>query len=880
MNAPNHIAPPKWATRLLRWYCKPELLEDLEGDLHEYYQRNAQARGIRTAKLIYVIDVIKFFRSYTIRKPKFIDLLFHQLMIATYIKVSGRSILRHKLFSFINVFGLAVSMSVGLVLITLLTEIFSYDHFHENRANIYRVLSRYEYLGSKDNDYMATSSRQTARLLAETVSQPQAVAVLRNDFGGTIGTDEKTIPLSGYYANPEFFTVFSFPLLRGNPHTALKEPFSLLLTEESALKLFGTNDVLGKTVKHNKERDYVITGVLKNVPRLSHMRFDMLASLSTRDILAGKDDWEFAWDNMWSAWVYVLLPPNTDLPALQAQLDQISQREDKTITNTHIQLALQPMHQIMLRNSASNEIGPTFGSGLLWVFGGLTGIVLLSAFFNYNNLSIARSLRRSKEIGIRKVIGAQKSSVILQFLIESVMLALAALVLALIFFFALKPFFLQVEPEISKIFPMEVTPRVILYFVGFALAVGLLAGIFPAMYFARVEIMNVLKGAALGAPNQKYSARKALIVFQYTISVVLICASLGAYRQYRHFVNFDLGYDTENVLNISLQGNRANVLINELEQLPEVKMISRSSVVTSIGSYWGNYVKYGKNPNDSISLGINQIDEYYIPLHKHKLIAGRNFAFKADSAAETEVILNRDALKQLNIAPQNPREAIGETILVNGKALQIIGVLEDFNYSRANEKVGSGKAVMFRYDKKITQWLNVKIESTDLLATYERIEKIWKKVDSINPFDGKFYDEQIAQSFSGLKATVKVAGFLAFLAICIASLGLLGMVIYTTEVRIKEISIRKVMGAGEFSLLLLLGKNFFLLLMLAGVIGITLCALFFETMVFTHVANSAPLNLTEMLLGVLAVWLLAGSMIASQTLRVARTNPAEVLKAE
>jgi ABC-type antimicrobial peptide transport system permease subunit len=267
-----------------------------------------------------------------------------------------------------------------------------------------------------------------------------------------------------------------------------------------------------------------------------------------------------------------------------------------------------------------------------------------------------------------------------------------------------------------------------------------------------------------------------------------------------------------------------------------------------------------------------------MPLHGHKLISGRNFVAKSDSAKETEVIVNLQVLKRFNIAGQDPTKALGDVIRIDDKDLTIVGVMKDFQYGRANNQ--TSKEIVFRYAPASSRVMNVKLTSSDLLATYLKIEAIWKKVDSIHPFEAHFYNQQIEEAFAGLKATIKLAGFLAFLAICIASLGLLGMVVFTTEIRLKEISIRKVMGASEASLIYLLGKGFIWLLLIAAIIGLPLIILFFKQVVFPNTANHAPLNVIEMVLGVLVILVLALIMIGSQTLKVAKANPTEVLKNE
>lgn len=870
------IAPPKWAEHFLSWYCKPELLEDLQGDLNEYFHRNVKAKGPRQAKLIYILDVFKFLRIYTIRKPEFVNLLIQWIMLGSYVKTSGRNMVRNKLFSTINILGLAISMSVGLLMIGVLSDVLSYDKFHENHARIFRVNSSYKYLDHQSNTF-ATTSLKAAKAIEENFSLPEAVAIFRG-VSGDVKAGEKAIPLKGYWANKSLFEVFSFHLLKGNPATALKNPFSIVLTEKSAQKLFGNDEALNKVVTLNG-KEYTVTGVIEDVPKFSHVRFDMLASLSTTEILSPNNKGEMAWDNVWGTWTYLLLPANADLENLKTNLDQLSAKENPSVKNTHIELSLQPMDDIMLGQDYNNSIGPTMGGSMMWIFGGLAFVVILSACFNYTNLSIARSLRRTREVGIRKVIGASKRNVVGQFIVEAVLISLGSLILALLMFFLLKPYFLSVEDSLQDMLLLQLSPSIITYFILFAVAIGIAAGFFPALFFSKINAVQVLKNASAVMGFKKLTMRKVLIVFQYSISIILITSTIIILKQYNHFIAFDLGFKTENILNISLEGNKAEILKKELSELPEVKGISQSIIITSVGNYWGTDLKYHTNPDDSASVYYNIVDENYLPLHEHKLIAGRNFTPKADSARESEVIVNEQVLKRFNIAEQNPAKAIGETVKFDGKEVQIIGVMKDFYYGRANDKEENRKLIL-RYSSKGANFLNVKIESTDILATYAKIEAIWKKVDSVHPLNAKFYSEQIERSFKGLRASAKIAGFISFLAICIASMGLLGMVVFTTETRLKEISIRKVLGATEAGLLVLLGKGFFLLLIVSAGIGLPITYLFFDQIVFQELANCAPIAASDLLIGFFAIALLALTMICLQTFKATRANPADVLKTE
>lgn len=880
MKTSRNTSPPRWASRLLAWYCKPALLEDLEGDLHEYFERNVKNKGVRRARLIYILDVLKFFRPYTVRKPEFINLLIQWIMIESYIRTSGRSLVRNKLFSAINIVGLAISMAVGLLMIALLSDMNRYDKFHEHHDRIYRVISKYKYLDREDPSYYASTSLRAGQSIEESIPGIDKVAILYRNFAGDMQCGERTVPLSGHWANKSFFDVFTFPMISGDPSTALRDPWSIVLTETSAKKLFGDTDALGKAVIRPVEsgnQEFVVTGILKDVPPFSHMKFDMLASLSTRALVEKENSWEMSWSNMWSGYVYLLLPNGTDLDNLQHNLDRLSVKEDKTVEHTTIKLSLQPLSQIALGEDLNNSIGPVMVKSNVWMIGILSVIVILSACFNYTNLSIARSLRRSREVGIRKVVGALRIHVLGQFVVEAVIIALCALIFSFGLFVVMKPWFLSLNDQYARMLVLDVSPQVILYFVLFAIGVGIAAGLFPAIFFARVNAVHVLKNLVAVPVFRKVTMRKALIVVQFTISLMFIAATIIGYKHYRHLLAFDLGFKTENVLNIRLYGNKADLLARELSQIAEIQSLSTSSMITSVGNYWGTSMKY-IDPLDSASVHYSSVDEHYLPLHGHTLLAGRNFSARADSAAESEVIVNEQVLRRFNIADRDPLKAIGEIVTVDGKDVQIIGVVKDFYYGKSIDR--EIKEFIFRHSSDKAEYLNAKVSSNDWPETLDKIETAWKGIDNIHPLEATFYDDQIEKSYRGFSSRVKVIGALSFLAICIASFGLLGMVIFTTETRLKEISIRKVMGAGEGNLVYLLSKGFLVLLLIAGVIALPSAHFFFVEYALDQYAHSAPVAWKELIIGVTAVMAIAFMMIGTHTLKVARTNPAEVLKAE
>lgn len=808
-------------------------------------------------------------------------------MIGSYIKTSARNLTRNKLFSTINIMGLAISMSVGLLLIAFILDLRSYDRFHKNGERIYRITSVATFRGEQGSSRFSSASVKTGKLIRQKVTGVDEVAMLRNDFLQDARVGNTILPLKGYWAEPSVFRVFTFPMREGNPETALKDPYSVVLTESAAKKIFGNQPALGKAVRFDS-LDYQVTGVMKDVPFFSHLNFEVLVSFATAE-QTGKADTRFDdWTNMFSNSVYLLLPENADKASIQAQLDALARQENLAEEDTKIQLQLLPLYQIVVgenlrSGSMSGSVGPHMPPVVLWILGGLALVIILSACFNYTNLSMARAMRRFKEVGLRKAIGAGRRQVWQQFLTEAVMVSLAALLLSLFIFLTLRPQLIGLAPEMQRTVKLELTPLMVVLFLLFSVSVGVLAGFLPALFFSRVSALSALRNELSVKRFRYVSLRRALVVIQYTLTLIFITTTAIGYVQYKNILGFDLGFNTENILNIDLQGNKPDALLKELGEMPEITALSRSLIVTSVGNAWGGFMKY-KDSRDSALVLTNHVDENYVALHEYKLIAGGNFVARpTTSEAATEVIVNQRFLKRFNIGGGDPAKAIGESVTfsnfkVQGRRMTIVGVMKDFHYGKVENLI---EPVAFLFwtpgDQAI---LNAKIQSTDMPATMEKMEAIWKKIDRVHPFKAQFYDQAIEEAYSEFSTMIKIIGFLSFLAITIASMGLFGMVVYTTETRRKEISIRKVMGASSGNLIYLLSRGFLVLLSISAVIALPVTYLFFEKMVLTRFPYHTPVQAVELLVGFLAVLLIAIIMIGSQTMKAAKGNPAKILKSE
>lgn len=807
-------------------------------------------------------------------------------MIGNYIKTSGRNLVRNKLFSTINIVGLAISMSVGLLLIALVLDLHSYDRFHKNGERIYRITNILTSNREQSSKYASTSIK-TGKLIKEKVTGIEEVVIMRNDFLQDAIVGDKILPIKGLWAEPSLFRVFTFPMLEGNPDTALKDPYSIVLTETAAKKLFGNESALGKVIKFDT-LDYQVTGVMNDVPFFSHVQFEAIVSLSTAELL-NKDDKDFEkWTTMWSNQVYLLLSENASIASIQSQFNEIAKEENLAEENTKIQLELLPIYNIVVgeelrSGSMSGSVNPHMPLVILWMLVGLALVVLLSACFNYTNLSVARAMHRFKEVGLRKAIGAGQGQIRQQFLTEAIIISLAALILSCLLFLVLRPQLIHIAPELQRTVKLELTPIMVVAFIAFSVTVGVIAGLMPALFFSRISAIHALKNSSSVKVFKRITLRRALVVIQYTLTLMFITTTAIGYVQYKNILTFDLGFNTENILNIDMQGNTPHEFLKELSEMLEVTALSRSLIVTSVGNAWGGYMKY-KDSRDSVLVLSNHVDENYLPLHEHKLLAGGNFIARPTTAeAISEIIVNEQVLKRLNISASDPEKAIGEEITFSnfrlpGRKMTIVGVMQDFHYGKVDNLI-EPVAFMFWTPGNRTV-INAKIQSSDIMETMTKIESTWKKIDRVHPFEAEFYDEAIADAYSEYAAMIKIIGFLSLLAISIASMGLFGMVVFTTETRLKEISIRKVMGASTGNLIYLLSRGFISLLSISALIALPVTYFFFENVVLGNFPYHTPVQIAELLVGLLAVLLIAFIMIGSQTIKAARSNPAQTLKGE
>ncbi|WP_436515438.1 ABC transporter permease [Ekhidna sp. To15] len=864
---------------LLELYCSKDLLEDLQGDLYEYYSRNLKRSRFK-ADLIFLLDVIKFCRLYTIQKPKILGQMTFFNLISNYLKTSARSLARNKLFSSINILGLAISMSIGILMITYISELLSFDTFHEKADRIYRVHSTYKSISSSETTNLASTSVFIGKTLKEEYSGFEKVLFMRRNFRADLNKGDNTIPVRGHYASEEFFEVFTFNLIAGNPSTALSAPNSIVLTEASAEKLFKDQEALGQIVVSGDE-SYTITGIVEDLPKNSHIQFEALMSFVTLENRYDGSETTTFFDfrSIWMNYVYLLLPEGQDPDVINNQLRRITATENEKTDRYQIQHRVESLANLVPGEELSNNIGPSMTWTGIYQLGLLTMFVIISACFNYTNLSIARSLRRAKEVGVRKVVGAGRTQILTQFIFEAVIVALISVFISYGLFMIIKPFFMDLVLDRNDSITMKFQWIHVLYFIAFAASIGIIAGILPSIVLARLKAISVFRDASSVKLMKGLNLRKVLIVLQFTMSIFLIIGSTIAYRQYKFALNFDMGFTTDNVLNIELQGNDSKLLMNEVEKLPEVSKVSRSGMIPNTGEIWSEEIKY-KDPLDSANVYVNFIDKNYFSTHEFTFLAGGSFPYDQEEGTAKFVVVDELLLKRFNI--QDPQSAIGEIITLDRRlddlSLEIVGVVKQFQYAKVHNE--SEPVALIQGTPEDYVHLNLVVKSNDIIAFMDKLEAIWSEVDEVHPFEAEFYSDLIQEAYNDQATLFKLFGFLAFLAISIASMGLLGMAVFTTETRQKEISVRKVLGASKQNLMLILSKGFISMLIISAVIAMPLSYLFFTEMVMADFVNRITIGPVELLSGVFIVFAIGILTIGWQTGKAAKSNPADMLRDE
>ncbi len=867
-----HPDIPILAYRLFKWFCKEEYFEELEGDLEERFMKKVEVHGLRKARRHYWKEVLHMIRP-TIVKRQTLRFDYQLAMIGSYMILAFRNLKRHRLFSFINVFSLAVAMSAGLLVIGMVSDLMKFDEFHTQKEEIYRVIST-PYYQERPYKTRATSPLPLGTELKEQVPGISLTQLGRR-FGGESVVNQKKLEVSGIYADAHFFDFLSFDMISGKRNNVLKDPFSVVISKSLSKKVFDEVNPIGEPIEIDGLGIFNITGVVEDPPKFSHLQFDVIGSFSTVELLANKGVFnagQMAWEKPDSFYNYLLIPED-QVAGVQRWLDQSAISFYKEPERVRFTFELQPLTAILPGPNISESIGPKMIMLPVIVLAVIAIAILLSAIFNYTNLSMALALRRTREVGVRKLNGAGSRSIFLQFLCEAVLLSLFSLGVGIILFMLLRPEFIKVIPRANEVLVLDLTPQLVGWFILFAVVTGLVSGLAPSVYFARLSSLKSLRASATLKSLSRINVRKGLIVAQFTVSIIFVMALAITWRLYAHVLNHDLGFNRENILNVTLDETDPTLLKSELLKLSEVSEVSFSSYVPGIGN-WRSLRVVDERTMDSVLVHTMNIEETYIDNFDLELVAGRNFNEQENQHLEQSIIVNETFVRNFGLGL--PAEAIGQVVQVKGNSVQIIGIIKDFHYAHLEEPINS---FVFRNTGEY-KFANVKLATDDLLSSYKRIEYVWDELDPINQMQAKFLDDQINEHYDVLVDIMKMFGFICFLAISISCLGLFGMTIYSTEIRLREIGIRKTFGASNKGLVLLLSKGFLKLVLFAIPIGVPLCFYVFDQFILEQYYYRFDISFVEVSLAVVSLLVLCLLTIGTQTWQAARTNPAKVLRAE
>jgi putative ABC transport system permease protein len=796
-------------------------------------------------------------------------------MIKNYLLTAFRNVLRYKGFSLINILGLSLSMSVCMVILVVIQDQYSYDEMHHRGDNIYRV----QQVDSLDNIplNMASNPYALGTELRDNYAIAERVVIMNHTVNGEGVYNDTRLAFDGFYANTAFFEVFDFQLMDGSFEKILDEPYTMVLSQETADKFFGDEDPIGKFIEIDTLGAYEVKGVVTKTKLKSHIQFEALISLSTLEILDQKrEEPRFVnnWETGWGSWIYLLLDEKADLDNIQQILDEISIEQYKDNEDCNFSFYLQPLDKIVPGPLLGNEIGSFLPKVFILFLGGLALVIIISAAFNYTSLSVARSMLRAKEVGVRKTFGASRSQVIIQFLLEAVLIALISLLAAI----ALLQLLLPAFSGMQMMSMLEVRPEqntgIYLWFLLFALATGLLSGALPAVLISSFSPAFVLKGITNIKFFSRLTLRKILLVSQFVFSMVFIISILLIFKQMNFMINADLGFKSELVYDINLQGKEFSKVKDEYLQLPEVVSIAASSHIPAEGNVWGVNIRL-KMEDEKYEANYFSVDEHFIEAMGLELIAGRNFPENMSTENEKFVIASEMTLEQFQLG--TAQEAIGATLIIEDSTIvEIIGIVKDFQYLAVFLNM---KPMLLRYVPGAHYHAFLRLDSPNMPATVKKLESSWENIDPDHELDGDFLDGRIRYYYTFFEDIMYTVGFATLLAIIIAAFGLLGMATYSTRTRQKEIGIRKVFGAEVNQIVLLVSKSYLWLMFIAAVIGGTI-AFLVNNLWLQYLSKSVDFGIGTILAGVFIVVFVGLGTISTQTLKAARTKPARTLKDE
>jgi putative ABC transport system permease protein len=794
---------------------------------------------------------------------------FMPALVWNYLKTALRTIRRHKSYSLINISGLAIGLTVCMLIILWVADEWSFDRFNINAGRIYRVY----------RNESATQTNSTTVL-----TPPPMAAALKRDFPEIIKATrfghwhrllvsykEKSFNEPGFrHADPDFFHMFSFPLVKGDPETVFANPYSVILTEKTAAKYFGDEDPIGKTLTVNNSFDVTVTGVIHNESFNSSLEFELLSpfEILLKESIGedNADNWGFN-----SFGTYVMLEQSASAENLNQKLKGYLKKYAEDDTD---QLVLQPLTDIHLFSNLGHDL-PNLGDiKYVWIFSGLAVFVLLIACVNFMNLTTARSANRAREVGLRKVLGAQRLQLIRQFFGESILVALFALVIALLLLEFLLPLFNTLSGK-QLTSAWQDNPALLLGFIGLALLTGISSGSYPALFLSSFQPVRTLKGT-MRSSGANPLFRKVLVIFQFSLSVFLIIGTLVISRQLSFMKNRDLGFNREHIIHLSIHGElheKYNAIRERFLQNPDVLHVTASmSLPTNIQGSPGTPMWEGRPPDAKMEIKTDFVDYDYIETFEIPLVEGRSFSRQHSTDPETAFIVNEEAVRRMGLE----RPAVGKRFGFWNIEGQIIGVMKDAHFQTLHQKI---EPLVFKMFPGWLRRMYVKIRSGNVSSTLATLRETWNDMNLGYPFEYWFLDEDFHNLYKSEERLGKISQSFAALAVFIACLGLFGLASFIAEQRTKEIGIRKVLGSSTTGIVALLNREFLKWIATANLIAWPIAYFAMHTWL-QKFAYRTDIEIGIFILSAALGLGVALLTVSVQTVRASRANPVDSLKYE
>lgn len=804
-------------------------------------------------------------------------------MFRNYLKITFRNLAKNKLYSFVNIFGLAIGVASFILIALFVIDELTYDSYNTNADRIFRVNAHYKIGDNRFN--LANSPVPLAQVLADEYPEIQKVVRLNNKGFIYVKKDQEFIKEERFfYADSSMFDVFTIEFVSGNPKTALTQPSSVVLTDKMAEKYFPGKNPVGESLITSEGLDFIVTGVVKPVPNNSHFEFDFIASLNTLP--------ENAETNWFGAFVHTYVLTNKGITEKQLN-DKIYSVAEKHLgpiikaafgvdyqeflnNGNDFSFIFVPLKQIHLYSQVFNEFKEIGNINTIYLFSAIAILILIIGCINFINLATAKSSKRANEIGVRKALGSNKIQLVKQFLSESIILCFVAVLFSIVIVeLTLSQFNLLTDKQLSlNLFGnVFIAPGLII----FTLVLGVAAGLYPALLLASYKPVLVLKSKAT-ANNNKGGLRKGLVIFQFSTSIILFIGTFVIYTQMDYMKNKNLGYNSDQVLvikNVHDLGPQQKAFANSIKENPHVINSSLSRGLPGYNLSANIYRKEGEGKENQTLVTLD-VDYDYFDTYKLEMKSGRYFSkeFGTDTLA---IILNEAAVKKLNYTdPINAKLLfnLGEN---NNSALSVIGVVKDFNIQTLKEEIRPTAMILLRGESG--NYLSVKLSSNDIQTTIKYLTDKWREFGQLKPMEYSFFDENFDDMYRAEIQTEKVFSIFALLAILIACLGLFGLAAFTAEQRTKEIGIRKVLGATISNIVSMLSKEFLILVVVANLIAWP-AAYFIMNKWLEDFVYRIEIGISVFLLAGLVVLIIALITVSFQAIKAATANPVKSIRYE